>query len=177
MKVPSNLYTCLGTRKPSLQWSLKYPYTLKGKKRTVKNGTLYPHHITITHIGRSKSFVTRGRCVFVLSRYCCLKFVSFCTNVRRNIVTSCSRKIVDLVPKSSLTSATAYFFLQWRPVIYSVTPSQVARRNEAWRIPPVTYTVSICTTTQFLPPYELFIKRWGHLSNVVFKYFLLFLQS
>lgn len=86
------------------------PLHTEGKKRTVKNGTLYPHHITITHIGRSKSFVTRGRYVFVLSRYCCLKFVSFCTNVRRNIVTSCSRKIVDLVPKSSLTSATAYFF-------------------------------------------------------------------
>lgn len=86
------------------------PLHTEGKKRTVKNGTLYPHHITITYIGRSKSFVTRGRCVFVLSRYCCLKFVSFCTNVRRNIVTSCSRKIVDLVPKSSLTSATAYFF-------------------------------------------------------------------
>lgn len=82
------------------------PLHTEEKKRTVKN----PHHNIIIHIGRSKSLGTRGRYVFVLSGYCCLKFVSFCTNVRRNIVTSCSRKIVDLVPKSSLTCATAHFF-------------------------------------------------------------------
>lgn len=110
MKVPSSLYTCLGTRKPSLQWSLKYPYTLKekkknGKKRHIISPSYYHHSYRAEQIFRN----TWTLCICFVPLLL-FEVVSFCTNVRRNIVTSCSRKIVDLVPKSSLTSATAYFF-------------------------------------------------------------------
>lgn len=80
------------------------------KKRMVKNGILYFYYIIIIYIGWSKFFVICGCCVFVLFCYCCLKFVLFCINVWRNIVISCSRKIVDLVFKLLLMFVIVYFF-------------------------------------------------------------------